>query len=88
MDPIVQCVKDKLDTRSQRGIAKYGTDMTRKDLTHRQWLIHAQEEAMDLAIYLERVIQDTPIGTVTVSTKRGSESMGFSPPLPFEPKIP
>ena len=60
MDPIVESVRSKLLQRSETGIRKYGTNMTRTDLTHRQWLVHAQEEAMDLAIYLERVIRDTP----------------------------
>ncbi len=31
--------------------------MDRKDLSEVEWLIHAQEEAMDLAIYLEKLIQ-------------------------------
>ena len=31
--------------------------MERTDLSELDWLIHAQEEAMDLAIYLEKLIQ-------------------------------
>ena len=27
-------------------------------LTRKQWLTHAQEEAMDLAVYLEKLIQE------------------------------
>ena len=30
--------------------------MERVDLTRKAWLIHAQEEALDLAIYLQKLI--------------------------------
>ena len=67
MDPIVASVQGKLKLRSDRGIAKYGMDMTRTDLTEVAWLCHAQEEALDLAVYLERLIQDklVPPGNAT-----------------------
>jgi hypothetical protein len=57
-DPIVERVRAKLHARSQAGIAKYGTDMTRTDLALVDWLRHAQEEALDQAVYLERLIYD------------------------------
>ena len=41
--------------RREKGRKKYGMTMDRDDLTPGQWIQHAQEEAMDLAIYLERV---------------------------------
>lgn len=56
-DQIVRSVRDKLLSRSQAGIAKYGTKLDRTDLTRLQWLVHAQEEALDLANYLEVLIQ-------------------------------
>lgn len=31
--------------------------MERTDLSEIEWLKHAQEEAMDLAVYLEKLIQ-------------------------------
>jgi len=37
---------------------KYGTTMERDDLTPLDWLKHAQEEAMDLAVYLEKLMQE------------------------------
>ena len=58
VDPIVESVRAKLLQRSQVGIKKYGTMLDRKDLTELDWLKHAQEEAMDLCNYLERLIQD------------------------------
>lgn len=57
-DKIVESVRQKLLRRSEIGIQKYGTTMDRTDLTQVDWLRHAQEEAMDLAVYLERLIQD------------------------------
>lgn len=56
-DPIVEAVRAKLLARSQAGIEKYGTNLARKDLSRLEWLRHAQEEALDLANYLEVLIQ-------------------------------
>ena len=58
LDPNVERVMAQLCTRAKAGLLKYGTDTTRKDLSRLQWLRHAQEEALDLAVYLERLIQD------------------------------
>lgn len=58
LDPNVESVRHKLKERAEVGMKKYGVDTTRQDLTPIQWLKHAQEEAMDLAVYLERVIKD------------------------------
>jgi len=44
--------------RRERGRRKYGTTMERDDLSPLQWAQHAQEEAMDLAIYLQRLKRD------------------------------
>lgn len=51
-------VISKLRLRRDAGRKKYGTSMERTDLNELDWLKHAQEEAMDLAIYLERLIKD------------------------------
>lgn len=47
----------KIQARAEVGLSKYGTTLERTDLTELDWLIHAQEEAMDLANYLEVLIQ-------------------------------
>lgn len=57
-DPIVLSVLERIKSRSDAGMKKYGVPMTRKDIDTLQWLRHAQEEALDLAVYLERVIKD------------------------------
>ena len=58
IDPIAESVRTKILHRSQFGLQKYGVGLDRGDLTTLDWLIHAQEEAMDLAAYLEVLIQD------------------------------
>lgn len=44
--------------RQQLGIAKYGKTVEANPLALRQWLQHAYEEAMDLAVYLRRSIDE------------------------------
>ena len=55
-DSIVKSVRDKYQERSDVGKLKYGTTMERKDLNRLDWLNHAQEEALDLAVYLQKLI--------------------------------
>jgi hypothetical protein len=55
-DGNVQRVIGKLLERSKAGQIKYGTTLAREDLTRDDWLNHAQQEAMDLANYLEVLI--------------------------------
>lgn len=57
-DPIVESVMERMANRSAQGIRTYGVPMTRPDVTTIEWLRHAQEEALDLAVYLERIISD------------------------------
>lgn len=57
-DRNVEAVRQKLLDRARTGLKKYGVTTERTDLTTLQWLQHAQEEAMDLAVYLERAMQD------------------------------
>lgn len=58
MSNIEDSVAAKLLKRAEAGFIKYGVTMERTDLSRLDWLIHAQEEAMDLAVYLERLIQE------------------------------
>lgn len=51
-------VVTKMVQREQKGTKEYGQTLDRTDLTRKDYLIHAQEEAMDLALYLEKLIQD------------------------------
>lgn len=57
-DPIVLNVMSKFYDRSQRGIEKYGTMLTRTDLDLTDWLNHLQEELMDATLYIEKLKQE------------------------------
>ena len=56
---ILQIVIAELKVREERGLSKYGTTMDRKDLTTKQWLQHAYEEALDLSLYLKKLIEES-----------------------------
>lgn len=57
MSKLLYDIIDDLLFREEKGRAEYGTTMDRKDLTEEQWLQHAYEEALDLAIYLKKIIK-------------------------------
>lgn len=56
VDPVVEANRRMLHERSQLGIKKYGTTLAGNQLSHREWLQHALEEALDLANYLQAEI--------------------------------
>ena len=57
MSRIEDEVCKKIKARSDVGKRKYGVTMEEETLTRLEWLIHAQEEAMDLAVYLQKPIE-------------------------------
>ena len=57
MDSVNQGVIDKLKSRAERGHLKYGVTMDRTDLSMMEWLQHAQDELLDGAVYLEKLIR-------------------------------
>jgi len=48
-------VCNKIQARAALGLNKYGTTMERTDLSIEEWITHAQEESLDLSIYLEKI---------------------------------
>jgi len=54
-DSVVKAVVAKFLERAAVGKKKYGTDLDRKDLLVKDWIIHAQEELMDAILYLEKL---------------------------------
>ncbi len=56
-DSIVESVVNQFKERSDVGIKKYGTTLDRNDLTTLEWINHAQQEAMDFCLYLEKLKQ-------------------------------
>ena len=67
MSAIEEAVCSKIQDRATVGLNKYGTTMEREDFSKLDWLIYAQEEAMDLVVYLEKLIQleSNTIKTIT-----------------------
>jgi hypothetical protein len=57
-DTIVESVINQFSERSRVGIDKYGVTLDRTDLSTLEWITHAQEEAMDFCLYLERLKQE------------------------------
>jgi len=51
-------VIDDITRRQQFGTYKYGTTVENNPLTLDKWLQHAYEEALDLAIYLKRSLEE------------------------------
>ena len=56
MDSILKKLIDKHIERSEQGLKKYGTDLDRKDLLFKDWLVHIQEELMDGALYVTKIL--------------------------------
>lgn len=53
-DKVCRLIQDRADM----GLKKYGVTVDRTDLTEIQWLQHALEEALDMAVYLQRLIDE------------------------------
>jgi len=53
-DAIVEGLIEEYRLRSLKGIAKYRTTLEDNQLSLMQWLQHAKEEAMDMALYLHK----------------------------------
>ena len=75
-DKIVLRVLSRFSERSQAGINKYKTTLERTDLDTLQWLTHAQEEAMDFVLYLER-LKDEYRGSLLTKMVKQSEQDGL-----------
>jgi hypothetical protein len=54
-DPIVESVVNQLRDRSEVGIKKYGTTLDDNNLSTKEWIEHAKQEAMDFVLYLEKL---------------------------------
>lgn len=58
VDAVVAKVIDQFLDRSAKGIQKYGTTLAENNLSLIEWLEHAKEEAMDMALYLQVAIDE------------------------------
>lgn len=69
MSRIENAIALRLLERASVGKEKYGTEMTRTDLGFVDWLKHLQEELMDGAVYIEKLLQDYQQEGIEVSEK-------------------
>lgn len=51
-------VKQIIDKQQAKGKIKYGITVDEAELSIEQWIQHAQEEAVDWIIYLEKIKQE------------------------------
>ena len=77
MSKLEDNVCEKILERAKVGKAKYGVTMEREDLTTIDWLIHLQEELMDAAVYVERLLGDLSIAMKEVQKDLPNESDGL-----------
>lgn len=56
-DTLENVISD-LRKREEKGLKEYGTTVDRKDLILKDWIKEAYEEALDLAVYLRRAMDD------------------------------
>lgn len=54
---VFDTIKD-LASRAEVGLNKYNTTMDREDLIASDWVQHAYEECLDMALYLKRLRKD------------------------------
>ena len=54
----LEAVIADLRKREEKGLKEYGTTVDRKDLILKDWIKEAYEEALDLAVYLRRAMDD------------------------------
>ena len=55
---ILTLVIEDMRKREAKGKLEYGTTMDREDLEHKEWMHYAYEEALDLALYLRKIIEN------------------------------
>lgn len=58
IDSINEAVREKLKRRAELGMQKYGVSILRDDIDLLGWLNHLQEELMDAAVYVERIMHE------------------------------
>lgn len=56
MSKTLEAVIADLKSREEKGIQTYGGTVDEANLSREQWLQHAYEEALDLCIYLKKLM--------------------------------
>jgi hypothetical protein len=55
---ILTLVIEDMRKREAKGVLEYGTTLDRKDINEKEWIYYAYEEALDLALYLRKIIEN------------------------------
>jgi len=55
---ILTLVIEDMRKREIKGKLEYGTTLDRTDLSNKEWIYYAYEEALDLALYLRKIIEN------------------------------
>lgn len=71
-------VCEDIRRRQQLGVAKYGTTVADNPLSRQEWLRHAYQEALDLAVYLRRLIDMEPEDAIPREQVRSIISAAFN----------
>jgi hypothetical protein len=93
MSKIEERVAQEILDRAGHGFNKYGKTVERSDLTSFEWVQHAKEEAMDLAVYLERIKQrlSCPLSeddfALLLSFIDEVKETGYEPDLIYQPML-
>jgi hypothetical protein len=53
---VLKQVIDDMRKREAKGKKEYGTTLDRQDLSENDWIYYAYEEALDLSLYLKKII--------------------------------
>ena len=57
-DKLVKRVMDKMALRANQGMIKFGNTKEETNKSQILWLKEAQDECLDMAVYLEKCIED------------------------------
>ena len=60
-DKLVKRVMDKMALRANQGMIKFGNTMEDAKKSKIEWLKEAQQECLDMAVYLEKCIEDESV---------------------------
>ena len=77
-DRIISMVRE----RAEAGVQKYGVTVDRTDLTLAEWVRHAQEEQLDAAQYLQRVLETFAVEIEKAWREGYSKANALTPRLP------
>lgn len=73
MSRIEDNVCKKIKARSDVGKKKYGVSMEEEILSIHDWLVHLQEELMDAAVYVEKLLDLTKANIKVMVTKHAKQ---------------